>query len=340
MNKICTVVAALMVASVSVPGASMAALADAAPADPQQRLAELNQELDADQAKLNELNDRVERAQGELDALNRKVADDQRRQAELSQQLGQVARLEYEQPVLSLSTILGARSLDQLLTDIAQARLVAYKQRTLVSQADSLRQRDEQARDQQASKAAEIKGAWEQASRIAARTLAQRDSAQDAAIRARASAVAAQAQANAAQTVAPPAAPARTRTVQPPPPRPAAPSAGAVAFLPPSGNHFAYGYCTWYVANKRFIPWYGNAIDWWPNAATYGYAEGQAPRVGAVMVTRESVVFGHVAFVESVNGDGSWTVSEMNYKAWNVVDLRTIRRGQVPLVGFVYGKTG
>ena len=53
------------------------------------------------------------------------------------------------------------------------------------------------------------------------------------------------------------------------------------------------------------------------------------------MVTRESG-WGHVALVESVNGDGSWTVSEMNFVAWNVVDRRTIFPGQVPVVGFIY----
>ena len=101
------------------------------------------------------------------------------------------------------------------------------------------------------------------------------------------------------------------------------------------GNHFAFGYCTWYVASRRYIPWFGNAIQWWPNARAYGYPEGQTPVVGAVMVTRESYL-GHVAYVESVNGDGSWTVSEMNYVAWDVVDRRTIFPGQVPLVGFIY----
>ena len=365
MNKICTLLVALVAASASVPAASVAAFADPAPADPQKRLAELNQQLNSDQVKLNDLNDRVERAQADLDTLNRKVADDQRREVELGERLTQLARIEYQQPALSLSTILGAQSLDQLLGAIAQARLVAHKQRRLVSEVDSLRRQDEQARDQEAGKLAEIERAQQQALQIVARTLALRDSAQDEAARARASAIASQAQANAAQpaappppqAVAPPAPQPQTRVVQPTapaprpaPPRPAQPaapraapvppSAGAVAFQRPSGNHFAYGYCTWYVANKRSIPWYGNAIEWWPNAAIYGYAEGQIPRVGAVMVTRESVVYGHVAYVESVNGDGSWTVSEMNYRAWNVVDMRTIRPGQVPVVGFIYGKTG
>jgi surface antigen len=105
----------------------------------------------------------------------------------------------------------------------------------------------------------------------------------------------------------------------------------------PGSNHFAYGYCTWYVANRRNVPWFGNAKEWWGNAPPYGYAEGQAPIVGAIMVTRESG-WGHVAYVESVNGDGSWTVSEMNFKGWNIVSRRTLRPGQAPVVGFIYGR--
>jgi surface antigen len=112
---------------------------------------------------------------------------------------------------------------------------------------------------------------------------------------------------------------------------------GPIVDPPAVRNHFAFGYCTWYVATKRNVPWFGNAIDWWPNARSYRYAEGQKPLVGAIMVTRESS-WGHVAYVELVNADGSWVVSEMNYKAWNVVDTRTVRPGGTPLVGFIYGK--
>jgi surface antigen len=46
--------------------------------------------------------------------------------------------------------------------------------------------------------------------------------------------------------------------------------------------------------------------------------------------------YGHVAFVESVNVDGSWIVSEMNFVAFNAVDRRLIRSGGVPLIGFIY----
>ena len=57
----------------------------------------------------------------------------------------------------------------------------------------------------------------------------------------------------------------------------------------------------------------------------------------SIMVTRESG-FGHVGYVEAVSGDGSWTVSEMNFSGWDVVDRRTLRPGQAPVLGFIYGQ--
>lgn len=129
----------------------------------------------------------------------------------------------------------------------------------------------------------------------------------------------------------------------PPPPSSSPPTfgggAGTAAAIRPApgavGNHFTFGYCTWYVANKRPIPWFGDAGQWGPNAAAMGFPEGRSPRVGAIMVTWEGPI-GHVAYVERVNADGSWVVSEMNYNAWDVVDWRTIRPGTIPLETFIY----
>lgn len=101
-----------------------------------------------------------------------------------------------------------------------------------------------------------------------------------------------------------------------------------------SYNRFPYGWCTYYVASRRNVPWSGNAGDWYWNAQRAGYSVGRAPSAGAIMVTGESG-WGHVAYVESVSG-GSFTVSEMNYAGWGVVSRRTITTGQVPLYGFIY----
>ncbi len=101
-------------------------------------------------------------------------------------------------------------------------------------------------------------------------------------------------------------------------------------------TRFPFGQCTWFVATKVSIPWIGNAWTWYGAAQGYGWAVGSTPRVGAVMVTWESRLYGHVAYVDSINPDGSWTVLEMNYIGWGVIDQRTIHPGQVPLIGFLY----
>ncbi len=266
---------------------------------PRASVSQLDQELAQDQAKLAQLNNEVEVDNAALDSLNRNLQADQERQATLDQQLAQLARLEYQHPVFTLGAILGARSLEQLLSNLAQARVVANRQQQLVREAARLRAQDQQAHDQMAAKVAQVRAARDQAARIAAQALKLRDDAL-------AQAVAAEAQAM------------------------VTPSAGSG----PWPNHFFFGQCTWYVANHVYVPWFGNAIEWWANAQPY-YPEGQTPRVGAIMVTRESV-YGHVALVVAVNPDGSWTVSEMNYQAWDVVDQRTIHPGQVPVVGFIY----
>jgi LysM repeat protein len=106
---------------------------------------------------------------------------------------------------------------------------------------------------------------------------------------------------------------------------------------PYTANGFPQGWCTWFVATKRNVTWRGDAGYWYANAAAQGYPVGSTPKVGAIMVTWESWA-GHVAYVEAVNPDGSWVVSEMNWLAFNVIDERTIKPGQLggKLVGFIY----
>ncbi len=102
-------------------------------------------------------------------------------------------------------------------------------------------------------------------------------------------------------------------------------------------NAFPVGWCTYYVATKRNVTWRGDAGYWYQNASAQGYAVGPTPKVGSIMVTWESWA-GHVAYVEAVNADGSWVVTEMNWVAFDVIDERTIRPGQLGarLVGFIY----
>jgi surface antigen len=317
MKKTCiTLFLALLVTGLGIPArAPVARLASGA--DLEQELTRLDQQLTADQAKLDELNGQVEHVQGEIDTLSRKIVFDQRREKELDNQVAAIARSQYQRPVLTASTVLEAPTLEQLISNLAQARLVSLRQQGFQTEAQRLRRDDQKLRDQQADKLLEVRAAKDQAAEVVSKTLTLRNQVNDQVLASRAALVAEQGQATAAAPIGPLGAP--------------------VTLEAPGGNHFAYGYCTWYVANRRYIPWMGNAIEWWPNAPPYGYAEGALPAVGAVMVTRESPI-GHVAYVESVNGDGSWTVSEMNFAGWNMVSSRTIHPGQVPLVGFIYGK--
>lgn len=90
-----------------------------------------------------------------------------------------------------------------------------------------------------------------------------------------------------------------------------------------SQNTYSYGYCTWYV--KSTLSWipngWGNANTWASRASSQGYTVSSTPIVGAVAQTSAGGL-GHVAVVTSVNGT-TVTVSEMNYRGWNVVSTRT-----------------
>lgn len=107
-----------------------------------------------------------------------------------------------------------------------------------------------------------------------------------------------------------------------------------------AGNKYDYGYCTWYVYNKRAQigrpvgSFWGNAVTWASYARSSGYTVNNTPEVGAVL--QNGGGYGHVAFVESVGGDGSVTVSEMNYAGWNVVSTRTISAGQASGYNYIH----
>ena len=113
------------------------------------------------------------------------------------------------------------------------------------------------------------------------------------------------------------------------------PSYGSGPVATSGPNHMAPGYCTYYVASKRYIPWFGNAGTWFASAQAFGWPTGYMPRPGAIEVAALSWA-GHVAWVESVNPDGSWVVSEENYYAWGVIDRRTVYRATERLIGFIY----
>lgn len=93
-------------------------------------------------------------------------------------------------------------------------------------------------------------------------------------------------------------------------------------------NNYAWGNCTWFVANRVSVPSsLGNAHSWEWSLPQHGYRQ-VAPQVGAIAVFQpgESGAswLGHVAVVESVGADGSVSISEMNVAGVGVVSNRVL----------------
>ena len=86
------------------------------------------------------------------------------------------------------------------------------------------------------------------------------------------------------------------------------------------GRGYGCRQCASYAAYKiakvtgRYYSW-GNAVNFTQNAKNAGYQEG-GPRAGSIAVMNPAKAgqgYGHVAWVEGVNGDGTVTVSQYNY---------------------------
>ena len=101
------------------------------------------------------------------------------------------------------------------------------------------------------------------------------------------------------------------------------------------GHRFPWGYCTWYVATKRHVPWGGHAKYWLANARSYGYRVDNTPSVGAIMVTTEHRYYGHVTYVEAIHGS-LITISEMNYVGFGVKSVRTISATSRVIRGYIH----
>ncbi|EKU48222.1 LysM peptidoglycan-binding domain-containing protein [Staphylococcus massiliensis] len=100
-------------------------------------------------------------------------------------------------------------------------------------------------------------------------------------------------------------------------------------------NLYTWGQCTWHVFNRRAQVGKGISTYWWnanawdSGAISDGYRVDGTPTVGSILQS-DLGYYGHVAFVERVNSDGSLLVSEMNYSAApGIATYRTIPSYQV-----------
>jgi len=99
-------------------------------------------------------------------------------------------------------------------------------------------------------------------------------------------------------------------------------------------HRFPWGQCTWYVAQRRYIPWGGNAKTWLQKAQQYGFATGNEPQPGAIVVTRDNPYYGHVAYVERVN-ESQIIISEMHL-GYGIQRVRAIPINSYTILGYIY----
>jgi len=110
-------------------------------------------------------------------------------------------------------------------------------------------------------------------------------------------------------------------------------------------NTYAWGNCTYWTAIERArvgdpIPnTWGNAATWAIRAEYDGYVVNHTPSPGSIMQTANSAGgLGHVAFVTSVDSDGTWHISEMNAIGLDKVDERTMSAAAAAYYYFIHDK--
>ncbi len=104
-----------------------------------------------------------------------------------------------------------------------------------------------------------------------------------------------------------------------------------------------YGYrnCTDWVSFRvrstgRMVPsGLGNANTWDDRAPAYGYTVSSSPKEGAAAVSN-SGNYGHVMYVEAVNGDGSIIVSDYNRAGTGKYDMTRLSPSVASSLRYVY----
>lgn len=105
-----------------------------------------------------------------------------------------------------------------------------------------------------------------------------------------------------------------------------------------NGKGFAWGNCTYYVANHKKVTWRGNANQWLKNAAAAGVPTGSSPASGAIISFSGrgyNSYYGHVGIVVDVDGD-DLIIKDMNYRRLNEVTVRRIPKDDSTIRGYIY----
>ena len=108
-----------------------------------------------------------------------------------------------------------------------------------------------------------------------------------------------------------------------------------------------WGWCTWYAWERRaamgssyILPGgLGNANTWgYALSGLFPTSRGTNPQAGDIFQTN-SGYYGHVGIVDSVNTDGTITISDMNGRAgWGVVGSYTIGPSEYAKYLFIHGR--
>ena len=101
---------------------------------------------------------------------------------------------------------------------------------------------------------------------------------------------------------------------------------------------FAWGNCTWYVAQNKSVSWRGNANAWMRNAKAKWVATGQKPVPGAIVQFTGrgyNRYYGHVGIVADVTDDYI-IVKDMNYRKINEVTIRKVPKDDSTIDGYIY----
>ncbi|MCG1816932.1 amidase domain-containing protein [Staphylococcus epidermidis] len=112
---------------------------------------------------------------------------------------------------------------------------------------------------------------------------------------------------------------------------------------------YPHGQCTWYVYHRMnqfdssISGDLGDAHNWNNRAESEGYTVTHTPKNHTAVVFEAGQLgadtqYGHVAFVEKVNDDGSIVISESNVKGLGVISFRTIDAEDAQDLDYIKGK--